>query len=608
MPQRTILSQDSLIIFSAGFCGVYLSLLLFKVKNHFKTIKSIPLLGSHFGGLALYFFMIFPGALFFLPEPGYPAIMAGSLLFLLIGMLDKSISRAWSIILQIAAVLITASLGIKIKILSSIFFGKGEGIHQLSFFSIPATILWILIIIKLIEFTDFFDGLTLGVSFIIISGLLYAFFEQQGPLLFEKRFCIFILGVILGMLRFHHHPGKFSLGKGGIMALGFIIGGLSILGASKSVAAVGIALPLFILWLPVLVGAFLIGISYLKGTIRGNRYNYEDISGPIKSDFFKITPKRIVTYMYLVYLYINFVVLNIVFSNNIPQSIMFMLFGFILLIQIGKLIFVIPHESQKNDKPQMLSVVDILSVSIDNVSMNAAMRRIEGYLASSELNLIVTPNTIAVNMANEDPDFKRIINTADLRVPDGIGLIWAANFFNTPLTERVAGIDLMKNMVSLAQRMNKSFFILGTTDKILEEAAIILREKYKNISIAGMHNGFFSENEEEAIVKKINDSRADILFVALGLPKQEKWIDRHRDKLKVKIAIGIGGSFDVISENLKRAPMFMQKTGLEWLWRLIQEPRRCHRMIALPIFVAKVFRKKVLSSDKSVNNKIPDIS
>lgn len=597
MSKNLILSQDFLTIFLVGFCGVYMSLQLFKIKGHFHKIRNIALMGPNFGGFVLIFFLLFPGLLFFMQDSRYWAMLFGALLFLGIGVFDKKLSRLQSYILQISSVLLVISTGIRIKFLSTIFMGKGAGVLYLSYFSIPATIIWIIVIIKLMEFTDFFDGLTLGISFIIVSGLLYAFFEQQGPLVFEKRFSILLLGIIMGMLRFHHHPGKFDLGKGGIMPLGFLIAGLSILGASKSVAVVGITLPLLVLWLPILVGAFLIGLSYLKGTIRGNRYKPDALSDqPIKSDYFKITPKRIVTYMYLVYLYINFVILNIVFSNNIPQSIMFMLFGFIMLIQVGKLIFLIPHKNQKNDKPKILNVVDILSVSIDNVSMNAALRKIEGYFESEELNLIVTPNTIAINLANEDPDFMRIVNTSDLRVPDGIGLIWAANFLNTPLTERVTGIDLMKNMIALAHKKEKSIFMLGTKTEVLEQTSEILKKKHKGLKIAGMHNGYFTETQEDQIVDMINKSGADILFVALGLPKQEKWIDRHRHKLKVKVAIGIGGSFDVVSENLKRAPLFMQKTGLEWFWRLIQEPWRCHRMLALPIFVAKIFRNKVISS------------
>jgi len=549
--------------------------------------------------------------------------VAGITGFALAGCLAKFLGPAKSLTLQAMVILVSAFLGIRIKFLSGSLLFDADATVYLSYLSIPLTIIWIMTIVKLIEMTDFFDGMTLGICFIIMSALIYAFFEQKGPLLFEKKFCALALGIILGMLRFNHHPAKFRLGKGGAKALGFTIAALSISGASKTVAGIGIILPVLVLWLPILAATFIIGLTYLKGTLRGANSNTAPLTDsssdtalleaeeiPIPGNFFKVTPKRIVVFMYMVYLYINFITLNVIFasSSGLAQTLMFAIFGLVLLFQVGKIIFM-TEEPVKGAEPRTFErVVEILGVAVDNVSLAGATRRIEGFIREEQpgLNLVVTPNTIAIELAQTDDEFRHILNTADLRVPDGVGLIWASSFMNTPIMERVAGIDLMRATVELGHKLGTPFFLLGTREEIISQACKKLKEQYPGLNIAGYRNGYFDETEDEAVIEQINRSGAQVLLVALGLPKQEKWIHKHRQALKIKVAMGIGGSFDVVSETLARAPEFFQNCGLEWFWRLCQEPWRWQRMLTLPLFVARIFRLKILSSD-SRNNTLDNL-
>ncbi|PKK90238.1 MAG: hypothetical protein CVV64_10960 [Candidatus Wallbacteria bacterium HGW-Wallbacteria-1] len=610
------MGEEFLLLFLVGFGTAYGLLLYGNLTGFFQKLAKAPLAGENLGAIMLPLFLLILGAPFFGGDIRFWGVIMGTAGFAIAGTVAKALGPGRSIALQAAVILASASLGIRIKFLSGTPFSSDSSMISLTWLSIPLTILWIMTIVKLIEMTDFFDGLTLGICFIIMSALIFAFFEQKGPLLFEKKFSAMALGIILGMLRFHHHPAKFRLGCGGAKALGFIIAALSISGASKTVAAIGIILPVLVLWLPILAATFIIGLTYLKGTLRGANSNSEVIlpdteassmeadSIPFQGHYFKVTPKRIVVFMYMVYLYINFVTLDVIFSRGMPQSLMFIIFGLVILAQVGKIIFLVENPVEGSQPRTFERVVEILGVAVDNVTRAGAIRRIEGFLQEEQpgLNLVVTPNTIAVELAQADDEFRDILNTADLRVPDGVGLIWASTFLNTPIMERVAGIDLMRATVSLGHQMGISFFLLGTKEEIISEACRRLQADHPGLNIAGYRNGYFEESEEDAIVEEINKSGAQVLLVAMGLPKQEKWINRHRHALKVKVAMGIGGSFDVVSETLSRAPSIFQNCGLEWFWRLCQEPWRWQRMLTLPVFVAKIFRLKILASD-SVHSK-----
>lgn len=240
----------------------------------------------------------------------------------------------------------------------------------------------------------------------------------------------------------------------------------------------------------------------------------------------------------------------------------------------------------------------ILGVSLDMVDMNGAVETFKGLIGEEKCSLIVTPNSEIVVNAGKDPELMNIINSADLVIPDGIGLVYASKILGSPLKERVTGIDFLGRAFEILSGEGKSVFLLGSspgengTQGTAELAADKIKEAYQGIEIAGTHHGYFSAAEEEKIVDLIRESRADFLCVALGSPKQEKFMYNHRDKLGVKAAIGVGGSLDVWAGTVKRAPLFYQKHGLEWLYRFIKEPSRYKRMIALPKFMIKVMLSK----------------
>ncbi|XEC97528.1 WecB/TagA/CpsF family glycosyltransferase [Paenibacillus tarimensis] len=205
---------------------------------------------------------------------------------------------------------------------------------------------------------------------------------------------------------------------------------------------------------------------------------------------------------------------------------------------------------------------------------------------------VITGNPIMVMMALENPDYYRVLERAELIVPDGAGVVWAAGYVELPVAERVAGFDLLHRLMEVGEKKRWRVYLLGTTQEIIDEAAARLQEQYPLTRIVGKRNGFFEEQDDAEVIAAIRDANPDLLFVARAADNQEPWIAKHKEALGVPVMMGIGGSFDVIAGKLKRAPVLFQKLRLEWLFRLLQQPARYRRMLALPKFAAKVIRER----------------
>ena len=232
--------------------------------------------------------------------------------------------------------------------------------------------------------------------------------------------------------------------------------------------------------------------------------------------------------------------------------------------------------------------LDILGVEVDRVTMDSALDAFRGFLDSDGCSLIVTPNSEIVLNATKDPSLAELISSADLVIPDGIGLVYASRIAGSPLKERVTGIDFSYNALKLLAERGGSAYLFGGKPGIAEKAAEKLKEQIPGLRIAGFRDGYYRPEEEAEIAAGIMASGADFLLAALGSPKQEKFIADHREDLGVRAAIGVGGSLDVWSGTLERAPQFYIDHGLEWLFRLKQEPKRIKRTAKLPLFLIKV--------------------
>ena len=241
----------------------------------------------------------------------------------------------------------------------------------------------------------------------------------------------------------------------------------------------------------------------------------------------------------------------------------------------------------------MKNIATILGVPVVPYTMDEAVAKLTGDTLAKKRNFVVTANAEIIMMAQEDSEYKKLLSeTADLVLPDGAGTVWAGNYLGYRIPERVAGYDLYLRLLEEAAKKNIAVYFFGGKPGIAEAAAAEGKRRWPGLTVAGCRNGYFSAEEEAEIIENINRSGAAMLFAALGAPKQEKWLAKFREQLKPELLMGIGGSFDVLAGKVQRAPKWMQDARLEWLFRLLKQPSRFGRMLALPKFVFAVRREK----------------
>ncbi len=234
----------------------------------------------------------------------------------------------------------------------------------------------------------------------------------------------------------------------------------------------------------------------------------------------------------------------------------------------------------------------MLGVPFDAVTMEQAVAKAKKMLAEEGQHFICTPNPEIVMEAQKDKELMNILHEADMVIPDGIGVVWASKYSEIRLKERVAGYDLTQNLMAELAATGETFYFFGSAPGVASAAARMMMKKYPGLKVAGVHNGYFDEKEEKKIIQDIKTKSPSILLVGLGAPKQEKWIYDNIRLVGAKVAIGVGGSFDVMAGNVKRAPKIFQKLGLEWFHRLITQPTRWRRMMRLPKFALTVLKTK----------------
>ncbi len=224
---------------------------------------------------------------------------------------------------------------------------------------------------------------------------------------------------------------------------------------------------------------------------------------------------------------------------------------------------------------------DILGVLFDDITAEEAADAGLALLDKPGFHYVVTPNPEFILAARKDPDFREILNGADLSLPDGVGVIYAAKLLGRPLKGRSPGIEFAQRLMAWMAESGKKLFLLGAKPGVAELAADKLKETCPGLNICGVHDGYFKE--DGPVVEAIKASGADVVFVCLGAPKQERWMVKNGPATGAKLAVGLGGCLDVFAGTVQRAPEKWQKAGLEWLYRLIQEPSRFGRMAKLPL-------------------------
>lgn len=254
-----------------------------------------------------------------------------------------------------------------------------------------------------------------------------------------------------------------------------------------------------------------------------------------------------------------------------------------------------------NDSKETISMtgpdtIEILGVKVHKLTLSNAMIHLETMARDTRPHVVITLNTEMVMLAQRDPVFREVLNSASLSVPDTVGLLWASRVLGVPLPARLPGADLVEHFAEYASTRDIRFFFLGAPPGIAERAASILRRRYPQLKIVGTFSGSPHQRDEAEICHRVKAASPDVLLVAYRVPEQEFWIARNLKGLNVPVVINIGGTFDFIVGLTRRAPTWMRNSGLEWLFRLFYQPWRWRRMLALPRFVVAILSERIRNS------------
>lgn len=479
------------------------------------------------------------------------------------------------------------------QILLIIFGGYFEIIvyHDVRALSVIFTIIWPLMIVYCLKLAS----LVFEMPFLLClgSGVTFLLFfpSQQTTPPWAEIFTLGLIVVSVFVLLFQLKDKRGFLGDSGLFALGYLLAAISMLGRSKTILVLSLLVPSMVIIYPFVLTCFLIMYSYL-----GNRLYLSD---PKERKFlYRWTLSRgwLIFFSTTVFVCLNLLAL---FIRVQVSWYGYFALGLIFVVAIAAFVRTFARKYAEI-LPTIGSRISILEIPIDVVDSKNVIERVKQFLAEPQgLFHIITADSLAVFRAYREKSFKRIFQRASLILPDGAGLIWAADFLGTPLPSRVPGIALVDDLTGFAAENGSSIYFLGSKPGIAQKAALIMKEKHPKLVISGYHHGVFHEGSviEDEVLEEISKKKPDVLFVALGVPKQESFIQKLRPMASGIVAIGVGGSFDVVSGNIPRAPEIMQRFALEWLFRLWKEPRRFSRILRIPRFVLAVIRAKWQEKD-----------
>jgi len=233
---------------------------------------------------------------------------------------------------------------------------------------------------------------------------------------------------------------------------------------------------------------------------------------------------------------------------------------------------------------------EYMGVQVSPLSYEEITQKLKQRVTQGEQSTIIAVNPEKIMKSQTDETLRDLINGSTFQIPDGVGVLLASRLKGGGITSRVTGVDMMDRLLQLSADEGYRVFFYGAKEEVVTKAIENIQQRYPSIQVAGYENGY--AQDQEALVQKIQESKADVMFVALGSPKQELWIRKNKEHLPVKVFQGVGGSFDVYAGHVKRAPAPFRKTGMEWFYRLATDPKRFKRQLALPKFLWRVMTKK----------------
>ena len=447
------------------------------------------------------------------------------------------------------------------------------------------TVLWLFAFSRVLRLTTVLPGLFEGMLALLSYLFMGSLYVQHQPHATAYALVLVFAGVTTGLWFYSYRLKEQSIGPAAAACWAMAAGTLSIVGTSKRLAFISIVPPALVLLAPVFFFTYVIVSSYLVpklGEKRKGRVAFQ----------WNVTPERLSTLLLLFCLLGNLVAL-VGFLSSDPFLVLGP--GVFSCVLFWRLVTQTLRPARTSSAPpEAAEKLPLLGIPIWTKGEAAAVERIDQLLRDGRKHTVVTPDSLALYRALSDEPYRKILLEADLCVPDGAGVVWAGDFlYEAPILSRVPGVELVERLLDLARREGYRVYFLGASKAIIEAARDRMVAKYPGVQIVGAHDGFLDAEAEPAVLADINASKPHMVFVGMGVPKQEMWIAKHLPHLDTSLMMGVGGTFDVISGEKMRAPVFFQRCGLEWLYRVIREPHRINRIAYLPYFVVEVLRDKL---------------
>lgn len=529
-------------------------------------------------------------------DGAYPLMLTG-ILYFLAALRRRADWPIWVTDFFVIAVAVASlfvarrsQLGASPETVSDSLIALGEG-------STLLTVAWMWLIARMTAALNRTPQVTGGyIGLVALSLLILIQLDGRASALFATNAAAALAGGGLATLPFAVRRKDFNIGWSASLALGFLLAQIATAGLLKNAVFFILVLSLIVFGLPLLDVSFF----RLRAAGRGEQINVEEQ----KLRLHEALLRRGVGQGKIAALFLvggaALCALGVLMARFVAGGgaaawvlaaralvLLALLFGVFIVI------FSLARVWMRRGKDEIIPEdVEAFGVRISPVSMQEAIEKIEGFIQSQKPHHVVTSDANAILRAQEDEEYAGILRRAALITPDGFGVVWGARLMNLPVYERVTGVDMVTGICERAAAKGYSIYILGSEPGIAATAAEKLCERFPGLKVAGTQHGFWQKEgvSEEEIVARIRDAKPDVLFVAFGIPAQEKFIARHFEALNVPVSLGVGGSFDVYSEKLRRAPEAVQRSGMEWLYRVWQEPWRWKRMGYVPRFMAFALR------------------
>ena len=527
-------------------------------------------------------------------------ITVAGLLMILLGKWDQRTEvPPWlKFVAQISIVSLVVFAGIKIDFIRS----ASGGYWYLAQLSIPLTIGWLISVTNSVGQTDELGDITPFVVLVASLTFLVVTLIQKQELILAQLLSLFlaIFSLLIIYLTKVKKRKKSQYFSAYYMFFGFMLGIIAIVGVVKSTAALTLLIPLLVLGYPIADTSFYFIASYFHDDYL-NSPNESKLRQKLIGQGFSWEGANMVIIMASIYL--SFIAIVISMWPDIYLFSFLAGMGCMVFLGLKKLVTsegdIIIWDKKRNK-------IELFGIPLDRIDNEQALEKINQLIENRKPSYLITPDTLAMLKARKDKQYFQITREADLVTPDGAGILWATSMLKKPLIERITGIDLINKICQLAIDKNYRIYLLGAKPGVVSKAKENIEKRYPEIQIVGYHHGYLQDNStkkmnsndrsvssERAIIRDIRNKKPDLLLVGMGVPKQEKWITKNLHELNVPLSIGVGGSFDVLSGRIPRAPLWMQNHGMEWLYRLMIEPKRIKRTIALPYFMWLVLLGKI---------------